>query len=132
VVSDLEGEMTETYFGNVLSSFENGLQLDLRVKLAVDFLKAPGLFTSACEGTIPDAKVVAAAALDLSDALLAEAAARGLVKSLPDTGEIPTTLRHHIERSVRAQVFQQVVAQRIGPEEAPAVQVNGGRLPLHQ
>jgi hypothetical protein len=114
--------MTDLYFGNVLSSFENGLQLDLRVKLAVDFLKAHPASGSAHEG--------ASYALDLADALLAESVKRGLVKSLPDTGEISTPLRHHIERSVRAQVFQQVVAQRVGPEEAPSIGlVNGRGLP---
>ena len=31
--------MTE-YFGNVLSSFENGAQMELTLKLAIEFLKA--------------------------------------------------------------------------------------------
>ena len=29
------------YWGDVLQSFQNGVQLDLRVKLAIEFLKSP-------------------------------------------------------------------------------------------
>ena len=37
-MSDLESEVTDTYFGDVLQSWNNGVQIDLRVKLAIEFL----------------------------------------------------------------------------------------------
>ena len=112
--------MTEPYWGNVLQSFENGVQLDLRVKLAVDFLKAPNMVTGS------SAPVAAGFALDLATELLAEAERRGLMKALPEGDELNGAVRAHIRRNVRAQVYQQLQAQRIGPEEQPAVQpING-------
>lgn len=110
----------QKYFGNVLSSFENGVQLDLRVKLAVDFLKG-NLF----DANTP--KEAAGNALDLADSLLEEAGARGLLCELPEHGDITQALRRHIERSVRAQVYQQVVASRVARDEAPLA--GGGVMP---
>jgi hypothetical protein len=113
--------VVQNYFGNVLTSFENGVQLDLRVKLAVDLMKG-GAFTDPI------------AALDAATFLIAEADCRGLIKELPETGEISQPLRKHIDRSVRAQVHQQLAGQRIGQEEAPRVLVDppGNGMPVLQ
>lgn len=136
-MSNLESEVTETYFGDVLQSWNNGCQLDLRVKLAIEFLKS---------GQLPEvvgqlrpipadedfSVTLAKFSLDLADSLIAESTARGLINDLPEDDELTQSMRRHIRRSVRAQMYQQVAAQKIGPEEAPAVQVGNGRLPIHQ
>ena len=120
----------DRYWGNVLNSFENGVQLDLRVKLAVDFLKSqyfqsaglhrgeqkpaevPGLIERIPGPEVTTAARDARVALDLAEAVLEEAAKRGLVKELPDNGEIPAPMKHHIARSVAASAFQAEESQR--------------------
>ena len=108
--------MTDIYFGDVLGSFANGVQLDLRVKLAVDFLKASGdaIFDGAPRET-------ATLALDLATELLAQAQERGLMKSLPEDSELNAPTKRHIERQIRMQVFQNQAAQRIQSEPAMAL-----------
>jgi hypothetical protein len=105
--------MTDIYFGDVLGSFANGVQLDLRVKLAVDFLKA-----HPAQGPVAEA---AAYALDLAAALLDEASRRGLTKDLPEDSELSAPMKRHIERQIRMQVFQNQAAQRIQSEPAVAL-----------
>jgi hypothetical protein len=106
----MEESMEEqvVYFGNVLSAFENGVQLDLRVKLAVDFLKSPSFQVKPMWE-----HEAAKSALDLADKLLAEALDRGWVRALPDTGEISALLKRHIERSVAAAAHQAQASQRV-------------------
>jgi hypothetical protein len=116
----LEGEVTETYFGDVLQSFANGLQLDLRVKLAIEFMKAHPCSGAPAEG--------AAYALDLATALIAEAGKRGLLKDLPEDTELNAPTRRHIDRQIRAQVYQQQAAQRISSEPAVALHAGSGEL----
>lgn len=97
------------YFGNPLTSFEMGLQLDWRARYATELLKAhAGL-------SVRDA-------LDMATEFLEQATERGLMKPLPEDDGLNKPLRNHIRRSVRAQVYQQVAAQAIGPEEQPHVQ----------
>lgn len=120
MVEGLEGEVTERYFGDVLGSYANGVQLDLRVKLAVDFLKSPW---AAQHST--NAKSLVAAALALSTELLEQASALDLIASLPDTNELSAPMRRHIERATRAQIAGQVAAQGLAVEEQPKVQVGG-------
>jgi hypothetical protein len=118
--------MTERYFGDVLGSYANGLQLDLRVKLAVDFLKSMG---NAIDGSIGPAEM-AGYALNLATELITESERRGLIASLPDHDELSAPMRRHIRRQVRAQIFSQVVAQEIGPEEQPKIAVGAAGNPL--
>jgi hypothetical protein len=114
----------DLYFGDVLAHFANGVQLDLRVKLAVEFLKSPCFF----EPAHPVDRAVAA--LDMAQSLIAEAGARGWLKPLPDDSELTTPMRRHLERNVRAQVFSQFAGQRIQAEEAPSIAVGAnGPLP---
>lgn len=133
----MESEVTETYFGDVLQSWNNGVQLDLRVKLAIEFLKSGQL--TATLGQVrplcPEeelAKVLAKHAIDLADALVTEAGSRGLVKDLPEDDELTQPMRRHIRRQMRAQIYGQVSGQKIASEEQPAVQPVNGRMPIHQ
>ena len=112
--------MSERYFGDVLGSYANGVQLDLRVKLAVDFLKSPWA------AQWSDSEALAAAALQLASELLSQSQALGLMAELPDSDQLSAPMRRHIRRQVRAQVVGQIAAQEIGAEEAPKVQPMGG------
>lgn len=103
-----EGEL---YLGNVLSSFEAGVQLDLRVKMAMDFLKSPMFEGSRSVSELAataseSANLNARYALDLADSLLKHAGERGWVKPLPETSDISSAMRNHIGRSVEAAAHQ--------------------------
>jgi len=104
----------------VLQSWANGVQLDLRVKLAVDFLKA-GLLVRREEGAFPltaeSARLVAEFAVDVAGSLLDVAVERGLMKDLPDDDELTAMQRRHLRRATRAQIYAQVVSQVLGREE---------------
>lgn len=93
-----------TYFGDVLANFATGVQLDLRVKIALDLLKS---------GAVTDAT----AALDTATQLLAVAAERGLVKEMPDDDDLSGPMKRHLRRSLRVQCFQQTEGPRIMAEE---------------
>lgn len=123
VTDDSRVDVEPKYWGNVLSAFEAGVQMDLRLRLAMDFLKSP-LFENAAGGP----RVVASGALDLATALLDEAAARGMLKALPETDEITSAMRHHVGRSARAQVAGQASANRAMREEAGGVMPAGGSI----
>lgn len=114
------------YWGNVLSAFEAGVQMDLRLRLAMDFLKSP--YFEGGPGVHPDAQRDAALALDLATALVEEAAARGMLKPMPETGEINAALRHHVERTVRVNAHGQITGQRIMREENSGVMAAGASI----
>ena len=114
----------DVHFGDVLQSYGNGVQLDLRVRLAVDFLKVLMMPTQQGRAEdIPDdrARKLAEFAVDISTELLNVAAERGLIKHLPDTDELPGAMRMHLRRAVRANIFQQVSGQEIAQEEGPRI-----------
>jgi hypothetical protein len=116
--------MGETYFGDVLQQFQNGVQMDLRVRLAIEFVKAaPAVFYPNSDGCENVSK-----ALDMADELLSQGEARGWIKPLPEDNELNTSLRRHLERNVRAQAFSQAAGQRMAAEEAPSVAVANGPL----
>lgn len=110
------------YRGNPLVDFENGVGLDLRVKMAMELLKSP-----LCAISINPAED-ALKALDTATALLELAAGRGLLYFVPDHGEISAPLRKHIERNARASVFQQMVVQRVAREESGGVMPAGASI----
>lgn len=58
--------MSKDHFGSVLSQFENGCQMGLRMKLALDILKSPQHLNIAPES--PQAAV--ASALQMADELV--------------------------------------------------------------
>lgn len=113
----------EPIWGSVLDAFAAGVQLDLRARLAIEFLKS-------APGQNPDPKVRATDALECATEFIRVASERGMVKALPEGDEINRPLRDHIGRSTRANIAQQVCAQKIGPEEQPKVQVQPGNSHL--
>ncbi|HUP07672.1 MAG TPA: hypothetical protein VMU47_11005 [Caldimonas sp.] len=113
----------ETYFGNVLSAIERGAQMDLRVHIAVDIVKSPIIQEFAGQkltnmGYIETGEL-AAFALDLADQLVSQAASRGWVKPMPETGDIPASLKRHIERSVSAGLHQALEQNRAARDHSP-------------
>jgi hypothetical protein len=125
-VTDLaDSSDSPRYFGNVLSSFENGLQLDLAFKLAVDFIKSGVVL-----GPDREPASEAAYALSLGEELVAIARERGLVKELPDDDELNAPLRRHLRRQVRAQLYQQLEGQRLMAEEQAHRIVPGVAMPV--
>ena len=115
--------MTEIYFGDVLGSYANGVQLDLRVKLAVDFLKAMG---NGLADQSP--KETAAFALDLATELLSLAEERKLLAPMPESDDLSAPMRRHIRRQVRAQIVGQVAGQQIAADEAPKLAIGPGGI----
>lgn len=122
------------YFGSALASFENGCQMDLTLKLAIEFLKASDL-TVPYDDTDDNGDRKAAAqvmahrqaefALLLANSLLTQAAEHGNLKPMPDHGELSAAEKRHVERSTRQQIYQQSHAPKWAEEEAPKVQTAG-------
>jgi hypothetical protein len=113
------------YLGDVLQSFSNGVQLDLRVRLAVDWLKG-GLLVPPREGKVFEltkehAQEIVRFALDLSTELIEQGMLRGLIRDLPDTDELNAAYRKHLRRAARASVLPQIAAQEIAREEGPGI-----------
>jgi hypothetical protein len=81
------------YPQSILSAYENGCVMDMQLRIAVELLKAkPTLDPSA--------------ALDLVEALFAEAEKRDLIAELPKDGKIDEALMYHAERQVALQMHQ--------------------------
>jgi hypothetical protein len=127
--------MNETYFlGDVLSEgYQNGCLLDLRLKLAIEFLKTGVVpqtllgplkvqVGSSCQEQIelPPAGR-ATYALELADQLFKGADLRGWVHALPNNSELSPQLRQHIERSANAAVAQHNAQQRAAQQEGPVI-----------
>ena len=112
---------TERYWGNVLNAFEGGVQMDLRLRLAIEFLKGGAICGEAMDA--------ARAALDIAGELIRLADERGLLKDLPDTDGLNEPLKRHISRNIRAQLYQQNEAQRISQAEQPRVSPANGLPP---
>jgi len=108
------------YWGNVISSFETGAQLDLRARLAVEFVKA-GMLVQHGEGPMLSPQEIAVRAVETARELIEAFVARGLIKDLPEDDELNRAMRTQIRRNARAQVYSQVSAQAIANEEMPHV-----------
>lgn len=111
------------YPSNALEGFGSGALLDLRVRLAADFIKHSPMFAAALpvkadEDLVSVPIVVAGLALDLADELLSQAAARGWVEPLPaDDGDLDTALRAQARRAASYQALQQMEAQKFVQDE---------------
>jgi len=116
------------YLGNVLNQFENGVQFDLRTKLAIEVLKNKAVPNY---DTFNDPRVLVSVAFNLAEAIVEAADARGYLKDLPETDELSAPMRKFIRTNVRAQIYQQAAAQLISQEEMPKVAAANGPV-LHQ
>jgi hypothetical protein len=112
----------EPIFGNVLSMFENGVQLDLRMKLAIQFLNG-GVFAKAMgapDGV--DVQTIAENAIDLATEVVRVGLERGFIKDLPEDDNLNVPMMKHLRRNVRAQVVTQQAGQEIQREMDSGVQ----------
>lgn len=132
---DLDAEEIPMFSGdkyphNVLEGYSYGCLLDLRVRMAGDFLKSPlfaNVVTDALaairggdegEGYLPEvATQMAAFSLVLAGSLLEIGKAEGLVEPLPSGGDLDTSLRAQAERTARFQVLQQIAGQKVAADE---------------
>lgn len=106
------------YPHNVLEGFGNGAILDLRVRMANDFIKSPFFRTlGAKDGEIASAAYIATFALDLAEEITAQAADRGWLTPLPEGGELPQWLRDQAKVTASYQVCQQLEGQRFAQGE---------------
>lgn len=113
-----------TYFGDVMGDYNNGCRLDVRSKLAVDFLKASGCVpvygqdpTDGAQAVLLTAKERVAYALDLAGEVIAQSYERGWAKDLSESDELTQAQRRHIRHSIRTQVYGQLQGQAIAQEE---------------
>lgn len=96
------------YPGNVLNALQDGCVMDLRMRLAVQFIVGgmcpmpPGPDCVLAE----PARAVAVFALDVASALVDEALERRLLESMPE-GEIPSVVKNQIKRNAEAGAIQQ-------------------------
>ncbi len=107
------------YPHNVLEGFGNGAILDMRVRMANDFIKSPAFpalhaeLTSIMEEEkCSAAKAVALFALDLAEAITSIAADRGWLTPLPEGGELPQALKDQAKATGSYQILQQIEAQK--------------------
>jgi len=98
--------MSEDYFGSPITQYENGCQMGLRMKLALDFLKVPGFI-----GSTPEADVKRA--LAVANELVEQSLSAGYMVALPESADLSVPFKRHIERAARANLYQQQVTQRI-------------------
>jgi hypothetical protein len=114
----------ERYWGDVLKAYDNGVQLDLRAKLAVEFLKSP-----MCQYASGDnARDLVEYALDLGTEFVAQAYSRGLLRDLPEDDGLSAPLRKHVRRNARAQALMNHAGQEMMQEEASRVAPAGGQV----
>lgn len=125
----------QKYPHNVLEAFGTGAILDLRVRLAVNWIqhspavaevaKAVVLGTPAHQSNdIP--AWIAHFALELADQLLEQGAERGWVEGLPDPKDtkLDDQLRAQAMRTARYNVLQQILGNKAAQEE------QGGIIPV--
>lgn len=136
------------YPQSAIEAFPQGVRLDLRVRLAIDFLKTPlaaeylkGLESAAVEdlraaadGQEPPVKLadrVAKFTLDLAEAVMVDAEQRGWTAPMPDTDELDASTKRQARRNARFQIEGQVAGQRAMQEMAAgAIATPGGpRMP---
>jgi hypothetical protein len=112
------------YPHNALEGFGNGCILDLRVRLALNFLQHSPRYAavSGDDGVdIFSPSHAASDALDLATALLAESERRELIAPIDLTGELDESIRAQAKRLARFQVLQQIEAQKAAQAEQSRV-----------
>jgi hypothetical protein len=111
--------VSEEYFGDILEDYSNGVRLGLRVKLAVEFVKAMAASDWRPDNDGPEA--LADYALRVADRLVSEGEKKDWVVRLPTDADLPRDARHHAGRMARFQVTTQLQAQRFAQAEQPVV-----------
>ncbi len=96
------------YPTNAIDSFQHGVVMDLRVRLAIDFLKVvPGFG--------------AHKALDLADDLLEDAERRGWLAPLDHDPKLTDAVKNQAKRLGAFQMYQQLGANQAAQDEQSRV-----------
>lgn len=98
-------EVKMKYPSNELDSFQVGLLMDFRVKIALELIKAPSFnlyHSSARDST--------AFALELANELMSQAAELGWIEPLDDEAKLSERAKKHARRTGAFQVNQQLGA----------------------
>jgi len=137
------------YPHNILEGFGNGCLMDLRVRIALDLLKAPlfanmladglpnvGKVDAGQDNGVADPSDIAGFALDLAAELMWDAERRGWVDTLPDDDGLNRQVRLQAARTARYQVWQQLAGTRQMQDEqnrvSPVAPVFGGTMGRNQ
>lgn len=114
--------VNERYYGNPLPQLEgNGVQFELRAKLAIDFVKELIKSPNATYETDNHANELVKQAFDIADAVMWEAAERGYLKGTPPVDELPHDVATLLRLSARVSIAQQLIGQEVAAEMAPKV-----------
>lgn len=97
------------YYPDPIGAFNDGCLMDLKFKTAISFANSILLSGAGHDSTSQN---VAAFAIGVSEELFKIGKERGLIQSLPESGELNAAMKRHLERAVNAQLYQQTVAQR--------------------
>ena len=101
------------YPHNALEGFGAGCLMDLRVRLAIEFLKHSPMYTSpSTDVPLISPSEAALHALTAATALLDIAEQRGLIEPLPEDGDLSPELRAQAKRNASFQALQQIEGQR--------------------
>ena len=121
-------EKMKLYNHNALEGFGAGCLMDLRVRLAIEFLKHSPMYapTVGLPGTLLDPRCLSPAeaaihALGVATALLDVADERGLIEPLPEDGELSPELRAQAKRNASFQALQQIEGQRFMQNETSGI-----------
>lgn len=101
-----------------LNALPDGCVMDLRVRLAAEILKTPGYlrhFDLISPGHAP--RDIASGALDIAEALYAEAEKRQLIEDLPNHADLTKDELNHIRRQAAGNVIGQLHAQEVARKE---------------
>lgn len=126
------------YPQSALEAFGQGVRLDLRARLAVDFLKTPMAAEYARYGfvelkmapaMVPE--MVAKFALDTAEQVILQAEERGWTAPLPDHADLNAQEKHQARRNAKFNVEGQLAGQRYMQEVAAGAIAtpNGPRMP---
>lgn len=129
-----DGTAEKRYFQADIDAYQNGVNLDLRVRIALSLMNTSPMFHRAADRINAvdyspnlEARKVARFALDVADALLAEATERGLTKPIGETSDIEVGTALQGERHVKYSLHQQVVqAELVKAHNAGVIPVAPG------
>lgn len=103
------------YYPDPLAAYADGCVMDLRFRTALQFVNS---IMSSGEAMHTASASIASHALDVVDSLFDQGKTLGWIADLPASSELNSDTKRHLERYVKAQLYQQKVAQQ---EQAGAV-----------
>lgn len=109
--------MTMEYPTPLLNALADGAVIDVRLRFAMRLLEAPGFMRHFETWDTEQRAAAAGAALDIAEALYAQAHTRGWIKPLPTDNNLPNAERAAVERSGIAQAAAQISGQRFAQDE---------------